>query len=383
MAGVGEGAFVLRGRARGASLAAVLVLAATVLGMKAAVASTGTNFVVNSTSDAVDANVGDGACATAEGECTLRAAIQETNALPGADTILVPAGLYALEIPPLNQNLADNGDLDITDSTRSPGPAPARPPSTGGRRRRVARPGCTGSIASSRSWPTAARSPSQDSPFSDGYAAEYGGAVMNNSTATVTVAASDLTGNVADKVGGAIDNHLGGAVHVQDSTLSNNVSFESGSALNNNRDGTLTVTNSTILSNSAADVALDEAVLGSGAIANNAELDSRGTITVTGSQVVDNAAGGSRVGAALSNDGAGTVIVDQTTFSKNRSEVDGGAIFNGAGEVTVTRSTFNENAGENGGAIFNSTKDGRMTVSGSTFTLNTAAVRSRTRARGP
>ena len=39
-------------------------------------------FNVNSTQDAVDLNPGDGICATATGECTLRAAIQETNALP-------------------------------------------------------------------------------------------------------------------------------------------------------------------------------------------------------------------------------------------------------------------------------------------------------------
>ena len=44
-------------------------------------------FNVNSTRDAVDANPGDGVCATATGECTLRAAIQETNALRGADCI--------------------------------------------------------------------------------------------------------------------------------------------------------------------------------------------------------------------------------------------------------------------------------------------------------
>ncbi|MCB2178731.1 right-handed parallel beta-helix repeat-containing protein [bacterium] len=37
-------------------------------------------FVVNSTSDTPDANIGDGFCADAGGDCTLRAAIQEANA---------------------------------------------------------------------------------------------------------------------------------------------------------------------------------------------------------------------------------------------------------------------------------------------------------------
>lgn len=44
-------------------------------------------FVVDSTADSVDAHPGDGVCADAGGACTLRAAVMEANALPGADTI--------------------------------------------------------------------------------------------------------------------------------------------------------------------------------------------------------------------------------------------------------------------------------------------------------
>ncbi|TSC97995.1 MAG: parallel beta-helix repeat protein, partial [Parcubacteria group bacterium Greene1014_20] len=44
-------------------------------------------FVVNDTGDATDATPGNGVCATAGAVCTLRAAIVETNALAGADTI--------------------------------------------------------------------------------------------------------------------------------------------------------------------------------------------------------------------------------------------------------------------------------------------------------
>ena len=129
---------------------------------------------------------------------------------------------------------------------------------------------------------------------------------MNNSTATVTVASSILTGNLADKAGGAIDNHLGGKVEVLGSTLTNNVAFESGSALNNQRDGTLTVSDSTVVSNSAADVGLDESLVGAGAIANNAELDAVGTITRDETRRSPTTRRVARAsGAALSNDGAG------------------------------------------------------------------------------
>ncbi len=44
-------------------------------------------FTVDATGDAGDANPGDGACDTATGACTLRAALQEANAHAGADTI--------------------------------------------------------------------------------------------------------------------------------------------------------------------------------------------------------------------------------------------------------------------------------------------------------
>lgn len=46
-----------------------------------------TVFIVNSSGDQSDSNPGDGQCQTAVGNCTLRAAIQETNALPGTDAI--------------------------------------------------------------------------------------------------------------------------------------------------------------------------------------------------------------------------------------------------------------------------------------------------------
>src|SRR5829696_4592087 len=44
-------------------------------------------FTVNDTGDTPDASAGDGTCADANGKCTLRAAVEEANALPGDDTI--------------------------------------------------------------------------------------------------------------------------------------------------------------------------------------------------------------------------------------------------------------------------------------------------------
>lgn len=57
-------------------------------------------FTVNSTGDQPDANPGDSACATAGGACTLRAAIQEANALAGPDVIgfAIGAGVQTINV---------------------------------------------------------------------------------------------------------------------------------------------------------------------------------------------------------------------------------------------------------------------------------------------
>src|ERR671914_2500212 len=107
---------------RSAYLRALLVLAVVALALttflvaRAVVFASPAQFTVNSTADAVDSSVGDGACRTVAGTCTLRAAIQEANALPGADEIQLPAGTYELGIAARNQNDVTTGDLDITDS---------------------------------------------------------------------------------------------------------------------------------------------------------------------------------------------------------------------------------------------------------------------------
>jgi hypothetical protein len=69
--------------------------------------------MVDTTRDAVDADPGDGACSDASGQCTLRAAIQETNALTGSQVVGIPAGHYVLTIPGGDEEESATGDLDI------------------------------------------------------------------------------------------------------------------------------------------------------------------------------------------------------------------------------------------------------------------------------
>ena len=73
----------------------------------------GATFVVNSQLDAVDVTPGDAVCATAGAVCTLRAAVQEANALAGVHVITLPAGTYTLTIRGQGEFLGATGDLNI------------------------------------------------------------------------------------------------------------------------------------------------------------------------------------------------------------------------------------------------------------------------------
>jgi len=58
------------------------------------------DFTVNRLNDAIDLTPGDGICEVTMGigDCTLRAAVMEANALAGADTITLPAGTFTLTL---------------------------------------------------------------------------------------------------------------------------------------------------------------------------------------------------------------------------------------------------------------------------------------------
>jgi CSLREA domain-containing protein len=91
-----------------------LFIAVSALSLAAVAEARAATFIITSTADAVDATPGDGVCATAAATCTLRAAIQETNALIGADSITLPAGMYSLSTAGAGEDAAATGDLDIT-----------------------------------------------------------------------------------------------------------------------------------------------------------------------------------------------------------------------------------------------------------------------------
>lgn len=71
-------------------------------------------YVVNSTLDEPDLAPGDGACQTASGVCTLRAAVQESNVAAGLNTISLPAGVFRLTIAGPDEDTGATGDLDVS-----------------------------------------------------------------------------------------------------------------------------------------------------------------------------------------------------------------------------------------------------------------------------
>jgi hypothetical protein len=78
-----------------------------------------TAIVVTTPLDLPDVAIGDGIAVAANGETSLRAAVQEANALPGSDTIILPSGLFAifddLSVDATNNSVTPSSPLDVTD----------------------------------------------------------------------------------------------------------------------------------------------------------------------------------------------------------------------------------------------------------------------------
>jgi hypothetical protein len=88
----------------------VVAMLAVAGGMAIPAAASAATLAVNSEADAPDASPGDGACATADGACTLRAAVMEANA-GSDDAIVLPAGHFKLTIAPVLTAVGrDDGD---------------------------------------------------------------------------------------------------------------------------------------------------------------------------------------------------------------------------------------------------------------------------------
>ena len=119
--------FIRSIRLRGAHVVAAVPAAVGCFLLALAAVAQAATFNVNTFVDVPDVNPGNGVCETAVGNnaCNLRAAIQETNALAGADTIVLQAGVTYTLGSVGQDDTALSGDLDILDSVTIVGAGPA------------------------------------------------------------------------------------------------------------------------------------------------------------------------------------------------------------------------------------------------------------------
>ena len=101
-----------------------IVLAMFIFGLLSPTVAAAKKFTVNSLVDLPDLTPGDDKCVSYLVTlapyvfifCTLRAAIEEANSLPGRDEIIVGPGTYVLGVAGADEDGAATGDLDITES---------------------------------------------------------------------------------------------------------------------------------------------------------------------------------------------------------------------------------------------------------------------------
>ena len=311
------------------------------------------SFTVNSTIDDVDETPGDEVCATTvDSVCTLRAAIQEANALVGADTIKLKTGLYMLTIAGASENVCATGDLDITDDLVIIGGGAKKTFINGRKLDRVFH--IIGAISVTMTDITIQNGVAADDGYGDMNNVN-GGGILNEPASTLTLKGVTLSNNSAS--GGV--NGSGGGIY-NSGTLTITIS-------------TLTLAKSAITNNAA--IGGSEGVVG-GAIYN------AGTARVKSTTVSDNIVSGPKLGfgGAIFNPNTGILEIRGSTISNNTVAANGQYAEGGAiscnGIVTITRSTISNNKAQ--GGLYG---DGGGIANGGTLTIAYSII-SRNLARG-
>ena len=293
-------------------------------------ASYAATFVVNTTNDTADATPGNGICADAAGDCSLRAAISEANALAGDDIITLPAGEYTQSLVAANEDNNAGGDWDIRSNIVINGAGAA-----------------TTIIQAAAS------------PFT---ATER---VMNVVLSTNVVEINGVTLRHGNKTGAAGTTTRGGGIRnvgtltMNDSIVTANVAPGSGGIRN---ERTITLNNVTVSNNSCVNPTAN--CFGGGMYSTLAALS---TVTINGSTFTGNDA--STSGANLFGFGAGmgiesasgfNLVITDSVFTNNVGIGNGAGGSNGNGirilatntsSAHIDDSVFSGNSGSGGSAI--------------------------------
>jgi CSLREA domain-containing protein len=279
-------------------------------------------FTVNSTLDGVDANPGDGVCATSGGLCTLRAAIMEANHTPGGGaTIDIPGSLnaYTIAIPPSGADDETTGDLNLNASMTIVGKPTLLHP-----------------------YVIIDASLAQDRVFSIG-------------SATVTISTISRITHGRASYGGGIAN-TGSLILVGSTVYSNTAtSSSSGDGGGIYNTGTLTLTTSTVSDNWAG--AFGGGIVNSGSLALVDSMISANTVTHDGGGIWN----------------GGYVTLTNSSLVSNTADGDGGGLYVW-GTATLTDSMVLSNTASHGsgGGLYNFWNGSKVTISHSTVSGNTS-----------
>ena len=254
-----------------------MALALLAAGAAQRAAAADRTFTVNVATDTDDASPGDGLCADANGACSLRAAVEEANALSGTTAIMLPAGTYTLL----------GGELRFTGSVEIFG-AGARTTTIDQQSGQRALEIVSGTTVVSGVTITGGRTIIDGNENNAG----VGGGAYVDGSATLDLTGAAVSDNSAESSGGGIDSN--GSLSVVDSTIANNTADGSGGLhIGGGIDdfgSALTITNSTIADNTAPAqgggvLAASDATLVNDTIADNTS-GSGGGVFVYGSSAV-------------------------------------------------------------------------------------------------
>lgn len=302
----------------------VLILAFFAININAAV------FLVNTTSDTQDANPGNGICADAGGNCSLRAAITEANALAGADTINLPPGVYTHSLVSAGDNNNAGGDFDINSDLTITGNDPLTT---------IVQANASPGVATERVFHVRF--------ISAGMVVNLGGLTIQNGR------------NAGNVFGAGIRLDAGaGTLNLNNAIVKDNRNASSGGgiSLSGAAGSTLNITNSTISDNIAGSTTAGTSGTGGGIHINN----SPAFLNINNSTISNNTAtSGITFGLGGGIGCNGTVNIENSTISGNTafSSVNsafGGGLYIPSGTTTVTNTTVSNNNATStaGGAFF-------------------------------
>lgn len=387
-------------------------LCLAMLALAASQAVLAKQFTVDAVTDGADANPGDGICANSVGECSLRAAVMESNALEGSDIISLQATTYVLNAGTSeDDDIAVGGDLDITDHLSIVGQGMENTVISGGSQFRVLDVFKLDEDDAVQPTVSVESLTIQEGPAE----LDEGSLIRNSSELTlksvrVTLGGNDTramynesaTADVKIESSEFIENELGiyndsnVRMKIADSNFSDNTTDKNfdGIAISG-RGRTLDIANTTFARNTSSHYNSDgmaihksygyleiseSSFISNGNTSENYRTNSVGgalylfRVDTTFSDVLFESNFGGHGGALYSY--SSNVFLEATLFTDNSAEGNGGAIYNYGSALKSLHSEYSSNNAEkNGGAYFGYLSSSTLDYENIRFSKNSAGDR--------